>query len=530
MKLLLASIHIEPSPRAVPLGPAMLAAMLDRELPDQLETVLMDFYLQQSAAECADRILACSPQVVGFSTYIWNRTEVLAIAACIKQSDPAVVVFAGGPEATTDPHGMLDSPALDFVLSGEADEIIVPAMAHLLAGGAPCEVAEVVIPAPVTNLADLPSPFLAGTLDVAAYSGLLWELSRGCPFKCDFCYESRGTPGVRRFPLDRIRDELRLFHTAGVEQIFVLDPTFNHNRKTAKQILQLIREEAPEISYFFEVRSESIDEELAALFASLHCSLQIGLQSASNRVLSNINRSIDRADFEHKLLMLHEAGASYGLDLIYGLPGDTFDGFCESLDFAMGLAPNHLDVFPLSVLPGTRLHETAASLGLNHQMTVPYGVISSAGFPSTDMARARDLAGAVTRFYNEGAAVPWFGMVTRALDLTPAALFTAFADWMGRSAEQTLVAQQCAFLEELFRQHGRAELAGVATDLVRYFALVDAACEPVASVAFSRNPFDLLALLDGGIVDLPDLAAMLPPQACVIDVTLEDGELVARVG
>ena len=51
MKLLLASIHIEPSPRAVPLGPAMLAAMLDRELPDQLETVLMDFYLQQSAAE-----------------------------------------------------------------------------------------------------------------------------------------------------------------------------------------------------------------------------------------------------------------------------------------------------------------------------------------------------------------------------------------------------------------------------------------------------------------------------------------------
>ena len=120
MKLLLASIHIEPSPRAVPLGPAMLAAMLDRELRDQLETVLMDLYLQQSAAECAAQILACSPQVVGFSTYIWNRTEVLAIAACIKQSDPAVVVFAGGPEATTDPHGMLDSPALDFVLSGEA--------------------------------------------------------------------------------------------------------------------------------------------------------------------------------------------------------------------------------------------------------------------------------------------------------------------------------------------------------------------------------------------------------------------------
>ncbi len=509
MRLLLTAIHLEPSARAVPLGPAMLAAMLNRELPGPLETRLLDLYLTQTVEACVEEILAGRPQVVGFSTYVWNRERMGVIAARLKEADPALILFAGGPEATTDPVGMVAETALDFVLIGEAEEIVVQAMAHLLAGGDPAHVAQVVTPQPVADLATLPSPFLDGTLDPAAYSGMLWELSRGCPFKCDFCFESRGTPGVRRFPMARIRAELQLFARAGVEQIFVLDPTFNHNRQTAKEILQLIREEAPQTVMFFEVRSESIDEELAALFASIDCSLQIGLQSASNAVLGRINRKIDPVDFEAKVLLLHEAGASYGLDLIYGLPGDDFEGFCASLDFAAGLAPNHLDVFPLAVLPGTRLHETAASLGLVYQAVPPYQVLSSTGFTPAEMARAAGLARAVDRFYNEGGAVPWFGMVTRALELSPSELCLAFATWCEASAEVAVVDQQCAFLEGLFAEREQVELAGVVGDVVRCFALCDeedAAGE--APLLTSRQEM-VLELLEGGVVELADLAAMV---------------------
>lgn len=507
MRLLLAAIHIDPSPRAVPLGPAMLAAMLKRELPGQLETRLVDLFLTQTVAECVEQILSQQPQVVGFSTYIWNRERMGVIAARLKAADPELILFAGGPEATTDPAGMLAETALDFVLTGEADETIVPTMAHLLAGGDPAQVAQVVSPGPVTDLATLPSPFLDGTLDVTAYSGMLWELSRGCPFKCDFCYESRGTPGVRRFPLSRIRAELQLFERAGVEQIFVLDPTFNHNRRTAKEILQLIREEAPGIAYCFEVRSESIDEELAALFASIDCSLQIGLQSASNAVLATINRSIDVDDFEAKVLLLHEAGASYGLDLIYGLPGDDFAGFCASLDFAADLAPNHLDLFPLAVLPGTRLHETATGLGLVYQSKPPYQVLSSEGFTPADMARADALSRAFDRFYNTGEAVPWFGMVSLALEMRPSTLGMAFAEWLAAHAEAPVVEQQCAFLEAQFARLQRPELAGVATDLVRGFACGEGAAGE--SPVLTDRQQELLALLDQGIVELSDLAALV---------------------
>lgn len=371
MKLLLVAIHIEPSARAVPLGPAMLAAMLERELPSALDVEILDLYLEQSAAVCAEQIRCAAPDFVGFSMYMWNRELTVEIAQTLRCSDPGMLLFAGGPEVSLARKDDF-AGVMDFVLPGECEESIVPTMEHLLAGGLPQDLVTPVSGKPVEDLSRLPSPFLEKTLDPRDYEGVLWELSRGCPFKCDFCYESRGHSGIRRFPMDRIAAELRLFSEAGVDQVFVLDPTFNFDTERAKEILRLIGEIAPEIHFDFEVRSESIDEELAALFASIGCSLQIGLQSVSNAVLKNVNRTIDPEDFEKKVFLLHEAGAVYGFDLIYGLPGDSFDGFCASLDFVMGFIPNHVDIFPLAVLPGTRLQETAPSFDLEYQSTAPY--------------------------------------------------------------------------------------------------------------------------------------------------------------
>jgi len=131
MDLVLVAIHIEASPRAVPLGPAMLASALKRAFPDAIRTRVLDLFLQQSAEDCALRILAERPRAVGFSMYVWNRTRALEIAGILKRSDPGLVIFAGGSEATADCQGVLADPAVDFVLPGEGEEIIVAAMGRL---------------------------------------------------------------------------------------------------------------------------------------------------------------------------------------------------------------------------------------------------------------------------------------------------------------------------------------------------------------------------------------------------------------
>jgi radical SAM superfamily enzyme YgiQ (UPF0313 family) len=264
-------------------------------------------------------------------------------------------------------------------------------------------------------------------LDTAHYPGLLWQLSRGCGFRCDFCFDSRDRHGVRRFSLQRIEAELRHFSVSGVSQIFVLDSTFNQDVRRAKSILRLIRRITPQIHFHFEVRSEFIDREMAELFAGITCSLQIGLQSADPQVLNEVGRSFKRNDFVNKTMFLNDVGAVFGFDLMYGLPGDTLDGFRESLDFALGLYPNHLDIFPLAILPGTALAARSESIDLEYLPKPPYTLIRSPGFNSESMNAAHKLAKACDIFYTRGRAVAWFNGVLNPLGLRPSDFLQRFS-------------------------------------------------------------------------------------------------------
>ncbi len=542
MKLVLAAIHIKASPRAVPLGAAMLAAVLRRAFPEEIQTRILNLFLDQPAAECADKILESDPDHVGFSLYVWNRALALETASVLKQRRPGLVVFAGGPEATADPAGVMSNPAIDFVLPGEGEELIVETLGRLLKGATPREIAASARPIPVKDLATLPSPFLDGTLKLADYSGALWELSRGCPFACDFCFESRGTRGVRRIPFDRLEAELDLFAASGIREVFVLDPTFNHHKANAKKVLRLIAAKAPDIHFFFEIRSEFIDREMTRLFAAIRCSLQIGLQSAHDDVLRNIGRSFDPADFEARILLLHNADVTYGFDLIYGLPGDSLEGFRASLDFAMSLVPNHIDLFHLSVLPGTRLAETAHDLNLEHEAVNPYPVIASPTFTREEMALAARIAHGCDLLYNQGKAVPWFSIILESLEMPSSELFERFAAWLESHPAGNLTLTQRDFIGSLFVEDGNALMGSIAADIISYFGysaeLLDA--RPVESdgrnppsrrVAFNHDPMELLARMQAGTISLEELVFSLPEKACdaVLSVNVNEGTIYVQV-
>ncbi len=536
MKLVLVAIHIEPSPRSLPLGPAMLASVLRGAFGERVPTRVVDAFVAEPAALVAERILASEPDLVGFSMYVWNRSQTLTIAALLKAARPGIITFAGGAEATADLSGVLADPAMDFVLPGEGEGLIVGAMRRLLRGDSPGAIAAWAQPAPVKDLTDLPSPYLDGSLRPEDYGGALWELSRGCPFTCDFCFEARGTAGTRRIPLARVEAELELFEARGIREVFVLDPTFNYHKVHAKQVLRLIAAKAPRTHFFFEVRSEFLDAEMADLFAAIPCTLQIGLQSAHDNVLRNISRSFDAEDFEARILLLHQVGVPYGFDLIYGLPGDTLDGFRASVDFAMGLVPNHLDVFRLSVLPGTRLAETAAGLELTHEASNPYRVLASPTFGPEDMAMAARIAEGCDVLYNQGRAVPWFGMLLEPLGLRPSEVFEAFATWLDAHPGVDPIEVQRSFYKALFERRGDTLLGALAADVIACFGYVTALEEepegearPPRAIPFQHDPRTLMAQLEAGTTGLEELTFSVPAMSCEAVFSLVGGEVVVDV-
>jgi Radical SAM superfamily/B12 binding domain len=489
VNILLISQHHSRSPQAVSLATAFLAAALtgDELLAASCRVILRDLFPDSPLEESLDELLATSPHVVGISVYLWNRGRALELARALKQRRPDLLLFAGGPEPTVESLPFLREGLFDFAVVGEGEITFVEAVAALregrsvtgIPGVATLEGEDVVLLKrhPTTMLDLLPSPIITGALKLSSGTGTLWQLTRGCDFGCSYCCDPAGTKGARRFSLARVEAELRLLAKSDISQIFVLDSTFNREPDRAKRILRLIRKHAPHIHFHFEVRNEFIDQEQARLFAAITCSLQIGLQSADPKVLAGVGRRLDRSDFSQRIGFLNETGVIFGFDLIYGLPGDSYEGFRKSLEFALSLYPNHLDIFPLAILPGAPLARSARSLGLDHLAEPPYTLLESPTFPRTEMARAARLAEACDIFYSRGKAVAWFNGVCRGLSLTPVVVLERFSGWLDGQSPSVKEAElgddevwrfQRQFLEFLFGEQGKKRLLPLALDLVDY--------------------------------------------------------------
>lgn len=530
------TLLVETSPQALPLGAACISSAINH-FPPQAEGVqicsqLVSFSLEQpeikkagtagtadtaiiieqKAAVIAGELLktikaqeaaGIEPFAVCFSVFVWNRFIMEETARQLVKACPNICLVAGGPEVTASPASFT---AFNYCVTGQGEETVPRLLWQLAAGSKP---AEKIIHSSAPSCDTLPSCWLDGTLDPEQYGGgVLWELARGCPFKCSYCYESKGEKKVRYLPMSRIEKEIDLFARKNVRQVFVLDPTYNAQKERALQMLALIRRKLPHTWFYFEARAEFIDRELANAFSKVQCSLQFGLQSCREEVLNNVHRTFNRKQFVKNIGYLNQTSVVFGFDLIYGLPGDSYKGFMESIDFALSLYPNSLELFCLSVLPGTTLYDEAPGFNMVWEKEAPYHVIETPTFPKQDIAKAAELARATTLFYTTGRAVPWFGAVTHLLKTAPSVFMEQFALWMKKNGKaaylkegcdepdfKQVVEMQVSFVTRLLAEKNKTPYANLASDCIRLNGAISAftADGTESTVQLHYHPDDLMS-------------------------------------
>lgn len=513
MRILLPTLHVRRSAQAIPLAAGNIKACLPQNR--QQTTALLDLFPEQSPQQMQTAILRKKPQLLAFPLYLWNRTQVLHLCRTLRQQHPDLYIIAGGPEASADAAAVIEEGHLDGVICGEGELAFAQLIEQLtsnqpktsipgfLAAGAENQrVVQAVCP----DLSELPSPWLTGTLPLQPGAGVLWEVARGCRFNCAFCYDAKGQQGVRPLPQERLQQELQLFAANKVAQIWILDSTFNAPRERGKRLLQMLIEQAPHIHFHLEAKADFLDEETAALLGQISCSVQIGLQSADPDVLTPLHRALKPEQMSRALQQLSNEGVTFGLDLIYGLPGDNHLGFCTSINYALRQQPNQIDVFPLAVLPGTELYQRQNEFGISADPHPPYLIQNNKSYPPVDLEKSERLAIAADIFYNRGRAVGFFLQLCEALSLAPAELLEKFSDWLQArpelstaqksSAEEwqpaaILVLQQ-NFIAELLQSAGQKKLQPLAEDLVNYHfccaeVLLAQDCEPMAKLPAEKQ-------------------------------------------
>ena len=479
-RIRLIACAIEQSSMAYPLGALCILTSLrtNGELSGRIVSDISHYLADtDDPVEAAREIAASDCDLVGLSLYLYNRRWFDAFIPALRSLAPQVTLFAGGPEAAAKADELLGM-GLSFIIHGEGEETVIAAVSQLLDGNEPqgsgiqSVIAQPVSAAYPADLSALASPLLSKIADPSSYEGVLWEMTRGCPYHCAFCFESRGHRSVRMYPDERIEQELDLLISHGVEHVFVLDPTFNMHRERTVRMLMLLRDRAPESMHVtFEVRAELLDEETAELFGDFHASLQIGLQSSSPQVLRTIGRNFDPKLFSKKITLLNQYGVVFGLDLIIGLPGDTLETFTASLDYAIGCKPSNLDIFLLALLPGTQLAEEAGARGLIHQKESPYLLLESPGMDRQAISKALRLKDACDRFYTEGQAAMWFHAAISGLGMRPSELLDAFSDYLEEQSEELdsdIFSIQDRFIKKLY---GRAHQEHLLPALLGYMEL-----------------------------------------------------------
>ncbi len=490
MHILIVTLHVRQSAQAVSLAAGSIKACLPTEL--QQQTDLIDLFPGIATENLAQQLLDHDPGIIAFPLYLWNRQEILQLSRLLRKKKPGLILLAGGPEASADSRRVIAEGLLDGVVRGEGEvsfaELIIQFRDREFPTGAAgflsAKQNRNLLPAAAIcpDLSLLPSPWLTGQLPLEKNCGVLWEVARGCRFNCAFCYDAKGHQGVRPFPTERLRQELQLFARHQVAQIWVLDSTFNAPAQRGQKLLQMLLEIAPEIHYHIEAKADFLDTETIDLLAQLSCSVQIGLQSATAAVLQPLHRNLMPQQMQQKLQQMTAAGITFGLDLIYGLPGDNHAGFINSLDFTLQLQPNQVDIFPLAVLPGTELFEHQEEFGIKGEPSPPYRLLTNKTYSQPDLQKSQQLATATDIFYNRGRAVGFFLQLCTALKLSPSRFLDQFDRWLQQqknidqqkklSAEnwqpEEILSLQHLFITDQLNLNRRPELIEVALDLITY--------------------------------------------------------------
>ena len=332
-----------------PLGLATLAALL----PGRWALRLLDLNvspLDDEALRWADVVL-----VSGMLVQADSMRQVLRRA---RQLGRRSVV--GGPAASTTPEAFQEA---DHVFRGEAEgrlELLVRALEGP-AVDAPRLLSPDDAARPDLRLARVPRFDL---LDLSRYASVSLQLSRGCPFQCEFCdiIELFGRVPRLKSP-EQVLAELDALHRLGASgSLFFVDDNFIGNRREVARLLpHLTRWQAAHGRPFDLYTEASVDLAaepalVAAMVEAGFSAVFLGLETPSEAALGEAGKRQNlRLDPSQAVRTLTRAGLEVLAGFIVGFDADGEDIFERQRAFISALPIPRAMVGLLAAVPGTAL-------------------------------------------------------------------------------------------------------------------------------------------------------------------------------
>jgi len=221
----------------------------------------------------------------------------------------------------------------------------------------------------VRDFTQTASPYLDGIFEplLSAYPGHfsmgMLETNRGCPFSCTFCDWSL-TKQVIELPMARVKAEIDWLAERGIGNLCIVDANFGIRRRDHSIATHMAgvrrRLGTPTFCYFYLTKNNYRKNlKTIEIFrdAGIACSIGLAVQDFDDGVLKAVKRDNIQTSETHTLRRIcAERGIPSRNEIIFGLPGQTYDSFATTLLMAMPPFPEHEAViFICRLLDNTEL-------------------------------------------------------------------------------------------------------------------------------------------------------------------------------
>jgi len=328
--------------------------------------------------DIVEKILASKPSIVGFGVYIWNIVETTNVVSLLKVIAPDIKVILGGPEVSHETEEQAIVQTADYVLTGEGEISLYELCKDIISGNLPTQKIQKSKP---VNLKELKMPYQYYSDEDLKNRLLYVEASRGCPFKCEFCLSSLDTKS-NPYELTSFLKEMDILYQRGARNFKFIDRTFNLDIATSLQIMQFFLDRMTDDLYLhFEVVPDHLPRKLKEIltkFPEGSLQFEVGIQTFNQEVQDNISRRQNNPKSKQNLIWLREnTTAHIHADLIFGLPGETFETFKDSFDQLYQCAPHEIQMGILKRLRGTPVIRHTEAFDLRFSPLPPFNILST---------------------------------------------------------------------------------------------------------------------------------------------------------
>jgi anaerobic magnesium-protoporphyrin IX monomethyl ester cyclase len=297
------------------------------------------------------------------------------VAKISKDINSNITIIVGADHPTIFPEEVLKNPDINYVVRGEGEITIKELISHLederrlpldTIKGISYKKNGKIVHNPdrdlISDINSLPFPAIYLLNNLETYRPIdlgVILASRGCPYKCSFCgVSSIWTRRIRYRSLRNVFIEMKgLNANYGTDYFSFRDASFTLSRRRTILLCEKIIRENFRIQWECLTRADLIDEEVVTLMKKSGCTtIRIGIESGSEEILKDMNKSIDLDRVRSVAKLLNKYNFNWSAYFLFGTPRETRETISTTLKLIEEIDPPFVTIARYAPIPGTKMY------------------------------------------------------------------------------------------------------------------------------------------------------------------------------